>query len=90
VQALRRRRAEAESEGRLSWPEAVIIVAGLAAIVGLARICLPYVVKRTDLESRLQALEAANVELKHQTSQHDQVLEYLQGGTRLPRTGVAR
>jgi hypothetical protein len=74
----------------LSWPVALVLVAGLGSLVALARICLPYVVRRTDLESRLQALEAANVELKHETAELSQVAQFLQGGTRLPRTGVAR
>lgn len=63
----------------MSWPECIVIVSGLAALVGLAHTVLPYVRRRNDVENRLAALEAANVQLADKAARLEQWAE--SGGT---------
>lgn len=39
---------------------AVVICVGLVCLVAALHVCLPYVVRRDDVETKLHALEAAN------------------------------
>ena len=71
----------------MSWSLAFVLVGGMGALVALAHVALPYIVKRTDHETRLNALEAANAELKQTTAE---LVQFAAGGGalgRLPRAG---
>ena len=74
----------------MSWALAVVSVAAMGALVALVHVVLPYVKPRTDVEKRVEALEAANVELKDKAARLEQFTEYMSGGQKLPRMGVTR
>lgn len=71
----------------MTWPIAFTVVSAFAALVAFAHVALPYVRKRSDAETRLEALEAANHELRDRTARLEQFAEG--GGPlgRLPRAG---
>lgn len=74
----------------MSWSIAVVIVAAFAATVTGLQVCLPYLRKRSDAETRLAALEAANVELGDRMARVEQVMEAGSPLSRLPRAGMSR
>jgi hypothetical protein len=73
----------------MDWPLAVVLCASFVAVVALTWVVLPYLRKRSDAETRLVALEKANVELQHAVAEQSQRLEAM-GMRGLPRLGVSR
>lgn len=59
----------------MTWALAFVIVAAIAALVAALHVVLPYVVKRSDAETKVAALEAANVELRDRLTRVEQFLE---------------
>lgn len=49
----------------MTWPLAACVIATLALVGAMTWVVLPYVRRKSDHETRLAALEAANVELTH-------------------------
>ena len=73
----------------MDWPLAIVAVASLAAFVAALHVVLPYVRKRSDAETRLLALEAANVELRQSVAELVQMAGGAHALGRLPRLGAA-
>lgn len=77
----------------MDWSIALVIVASLAAIVAGLKVCLPYVKARSETETKLAALEAANARL---AAEHGERLARVEQGLDamgvrgLPRLGVSR
>lgn len=59
----------------MSWSLAFVIVAGLGALVAGLHVVLPYVVKRSDADTKLHAIEAANVQLTERVARVEQWAE---------------
>lgn len=74
----------------MTWALAFVIAVAFGSTVAGLHVVLPYVVKRSDAETKMHALEAANVALSERMASVEQ---YLSGGGplgRLPRAGVSR
>lgn len=73
----------------MTWEAVAALAVVLIALVAGLHVTLPYVRKRSDHETRLAALEAANVELRDSAARTTQALESM-GARGLPRLGVSR
>lgn len=77
----------------MDWSVALVVVAALAAIVAGLWVTLPFVRARSEVETRLAALEAVNQKL---AAEHGERLARLEQGVEtmgfrgLPRLGVSR
>lgn len=74
----------------MTWEVASVAIAALAAFTVLGVFALPYVRKRSDDETRIAALEAANVALTDRLARVEQNQDSLSPLSRLPRAGVSR
>lgn len=84
---MRGRSAEAESERGMTWELTVFSVACLGAFVASLWLLLPYIRRRSNEETRLHALEAADVELKDRMARVEQAFEGPVLPRGLPRVG---
>lgn len=72
----------------MSWEHVAAFAIGYGVTAALVWMVLPYVRKRSDVETRLVALEAANVELRDNVARLIQVAEGMGPLGRLPRLGA--
>lgn len=68
----------------MTWELAAVTVAGMGALVALVWLCLPYLRSRSSTETRMAALEAANVALSDRVARCEQFAERT-ADVRLPR-----
>lgn len=73
----------------MSWEIVAALAVVLVALVAGLHVTLPFIRRRSDAETRLAALEAANVELRDRAARVEQALEGM-GMRGLPRLGASR
>lgn len=75
----------------MEWTHVAALCASLAFVCGALWICLPFFVKRSDAETRIAALEAANekfrAEFGDRLARVEQALTEMYGPRGLPRVG---
>lgn len=68
----------------MTWEVAIVVIAGMGAFVALTWLALPFMRTRSSAETRLVALEAANVALSDRVARCEQFAERVDS-PRLPR-----